>query len=73
MSMTSLAKRLKLSVVAVTQSVERGERLREEKLIIFHESENVKNVPYSISVPAVGYSLERGELIKRENNYQLIE
>ena len=26
-----------------------------------------------ISVPAIGYSVERGELIKRENNYQLIE
>jgi len=30
-SMTSLAKRLKLSVSAITQSVERGERLKEEK------------------------------------------
>jgi hypothetical protein len=30
-SMTSLAKRLKLSVAAITQSVERGERLKEEK------------------------------------------
>jgi hypothetical protein len=29
--MTSLAKRLKLSVAAITQSVERGERLKEEK------------------------------------------
>jgi hypothetical protein len=30
-NMTSLAKRLKLSVAAITQSVERGERLKEEK------------------------------------------
>jgi len=30
-SMTSLAKRLKLSVAAITQSVERGKRLKEEK------------------------------------------
>jgi putative transposase len=30
-SMTSLANRLKLSVAAITQSVERGERLKEEK------------------------------------------
>lgn len=30
-SMTSLAKRVKLSVAAITQSVERGERLKEEK------------------------------------------
>jgi putative transposase len=30
-SMTSLAKRLKLSVAAITQSVERGDRLKEEK------------------------------------------
>ena len=30
-SMTSLAKRLKLSVAAITQSVERGERLMKEK------------------------------------------
>jgi putative transposase len=30
-SMTSLAKRLKLSVAAIAQSVERGERLKEEK------------------------------------------
>jgi len=30
-SMTSLAKRLKLSVAAITRSVERGERLKEEK------------------------------------------
>jgi hypothetical protein len=29
-TMTSLAKRLKLSVAAITQSVERGERLKEE-------------------------------------------
>ena len=30
-SMTSLAKRLKLSVAAITQSVERGDRLKVEK------------------------------------------
>ena len=30
-SMTSLAKRLKLSVAAITQSVERGERVMKEK------------------------------------------
>ncbi len=30
-SMTSLAKRLKLSVAAITQSVERGDRLKEKK------------------------------------------
>jgi hypothetical protein len=29
--MTSLARRLKLSVATITQSVERGERLKEEK------------------------------------------
>lgn len=34
-SMTSLAKRLKLSVAAITQSVERGERLKEEKSYYF--------------------------------------
>jgi putative transposase len=34
-SMTSLAKRLKLSVAAITQSVERGERLKEEKCYHF--------------------------------------
>ena len=34
-SMTSLAKRLKLSVAAITQSVERGERLKEEKSYLF--------------------------------------
>jgi len=34
-SMTSLAKRLKLSVAAITQSVERGERLKEEKYYHF--------------------------------------
>ena len=44
-NMTSLAKRLKLSVAAITQSVVRGKRLKEEEWLIFHESENVKNVP----------------------------
>jgi hypothetical protein len=34
-SMTSLAKRLKLSVAAITQSVERGDRLKEEKSYSF--------------------------------------
>ena len=41
-SMTSLAKRLKLSISAVTQSVERGERLVKKSLIVFNKSENVK-------------------------------
>jgi hypothetical protein len=35
MSMTSLAKRLKLSVAAITQSVERGETLKQEKSYLF--------------------------------------
>ena len=34
-SMTSLAKRLKLSVAAISQSVERGGRLKEEKAYRF--------------------------------------
>ena len=34
-SMTSLAKRLKLSVAAIAQSVERGGRLKEEKAYRF--------------------------------------
>ena len=33
--MTSFVKRLKLSVAASTQSVERGERLKEEKSYLF--------------------------------------
>jgi len=46
-TMTSLAKRLSLSVAAITRSVKWGQGLKRKSLFTVHENANVKNVPYS--------------------------